>query len=84
VSIRRKYGVSLFAFGVLALLAWLTLSNDPFVVHESTFGAFVHIHFRTAVLAVLALLAFMTTVAFWRATIEERREADSHQEQARF
>ena len=80
MSIRRKYGVSLVAFGVLALLAWLTLSNDPFVVHDSILGAFIHIHFRTAVLAVLTLLACMTTVAFWRATIEERREATSQPE----
>jgi hypothetical protein len=80
VSTRRKYGVSLVAFAILGLLAWLTLSNDPFVVHDSIFGEFIHVHFRTAVLAVLALLAFMTTVAFWRATIEERREAESQQE----
>ena len=80
MSIRRKYGVSLVAFGVLALLAWLTLSNDPFVVHEDLFGGVVHVHFRGAVLTVLALLAFMTTVAFWRATIEERREAKSQPE----
>ena len=80
MNIRRKYGVSLVAFGALALLAWLTLSNDPFVVYDSIFGAFIHIHFRTAVLVVLALLASMTTVAFWRATIEERREAESQPE----
>jgi len=80
LSIRKKYGVALGAFGVLALLASFTLSNDPFVVHEDLLGGVVHIHFRGAVLAVLALLAFMTTVAFWRATIEERREAKSQPE----
>ena len=80
MSIRRKYGVSLGAFGALALLAWLTLSNDPFVVYDSVFGAVMHIHLRTSVFAVLGLLAFMTTVAFWRAAMEERREASSQQE----
>ena len=80
MNIRRKYGVSLFAFGVLALVAWLTLSNDPFVIYDSVFGAVIHIHFRTSVFAVLGLLAFMTTVAFWRATMEERREAKSQPE----
>jgi hypothetical protein len=80
LSIRKKYGVALGAFGVLALLASLTLSNYLFVLHEDLFGGVVHIHFRGAVLAVLGLLAFMTTVAFLRARIEERREAGTQQE----
>ena len=79
MDIRKKFGFSLAAFAALALLSWLTLSNDPFVVYDSVFGAVVHIHLRTSVLAVLGLLAFMTTVAFWRATMEERREAKSQE-----
>jgi hypothetical protein len=79
LNTRKKFAFSLVAFLVLALLSWQTLSNDPILIHDSTLGIEISIRFRTATLVVLGLLAVLTTVAFWRATVEERREADSKQ-----
>jgi hypothetical protein len=79
LDIRKKFGFSLAAFAVLAVLSWLTLSNDPMWIHDTTLGIEFNIRFRTATLMVLGLLAFVTTMAFLRARIEERRETASHQ-----
>jgi hypothetical protein len=80
LNIRKKFGFSLIAFAALALLSWLTLSNDPMWIHDTTLGIEFSIRFRTAALLVLGLLSFMTTLAFLRARIEQRRETASHQE----
>jgi hypothetical protein len=80
LNIRKKFGFSLAAFAVLGILSWLTLSNDPMWIHDTTLGIEFSIRFRTANLLVLGLLAFITTLAFLRARIEERRETASHQE----
>jgi hypothetical protein len=80
LSIRKKFGISLIAFTALALLSWLTLSNDPIPLRDSVLGFEVEIRFRTAALAVLGLMAVLTTFSFWRTTIEERREATSQQD----
>jgi hypothetical protein len=80
LDIRKKFGFSLAAFVALAILSWLTLSNDPMWIHDTTLGFEFSIRFRTATLLVLGLLAFLTTLAFLRARIEERRETTSHQE----
>ena len=80
MDIRKKFGFALAAFAVLAVLSWLTLSNDPMWIHDTTLGIEFNIRFRTATLMVLGLLAFVTTMAFLRARIEERRETASHQE----
>jgi hypothetical protein len=80
VNTRKKFAFSLVAFLVLALLSWQTLSNDPILIHERALGIEVSIRFRTATMLVLGLLALLTTGAFWRATVEERRETGSKQE----
>ena len=80
MDIRKKFGFSLAAFAVLGILSWLTLSNDPMSIHDTTMGIEFNIRFRTATLLVLGLLACVTTLAFLRARIEERRETESHQE----
>jgi hypothetical protein len=80
LNIRKKFGFSLAAFAVLGILSWLTLSNDPMWIHDTTLGIEFSIRFRTATLLVLGLLAFITTLAFLRARIEEQRETASHQE----
>ena len=80
MNIRKKFAFSLIGFFVLALLSWQTLSNDPIAIHESGLGLDFSIRFRTATLLVLGLLAGLTTLSFWRATLEERREAASKEE----
>jgi hypothetical protein len=80
VNTRKKFAFSLVVFLVLALLSWQTLSNDPILIHDRALGIEISIRFRTATLLVLGLLAGLTTVAFCRTTIEERRETDSKQE----
>ena len=80
MNIRKKFVFSLAAFAVLGILSWLTLSNDLMWIHDTTLGIEFNIRFRTATLLVLGLLAFITTLAFLRARIEERRETASHQE----
>jgi len=80
LNIRKKFGFSLAAFAVLGILSWLTLSNDPMWIHDTTLGIEFTIRFRTATLLVLGLLVFITTLSFLRARIEEQRETASHQE----
>ena len=80
MSTRKKFVFSLVAFLVLALLSWQTMSDDPILIHDRTFGFDINIRFRTATLMVLGLLAALTTISFWRTTIEEKRDADSKRE----
>jgi hypothetical protein len=80
VSIRKKFCISLIAFGILGLLSWLTLSNDPMHLRDSFLGFEVEIRFRTAVLALLGLFAVLTSLTFWRITLEERRQAESQRD----
>jgi drug/metabolite transporter (DMT)-like permease len=79
LNTRKKFAFSLVAFLGLALLSWQTLSNDPMRIRDSALGIEISIRFRTATLLVLGLLAALTTGAFWRATIGERREEGSKQ-----
>jgi len=74
LNTRKRFVFSLIAFAVLAILCWQTMSNDPIVIHERTFGVDVSIRFRTVTLAIIGLLAARTTLAFFRTTAEERRE----------
>ena len=71
---RKKFVFSLIAFAVLAILCWQTMSNDPIVIHERSFGVDVNVRFRTVTLAIIGLLAARTTLAFFRTQAEERRE----------
>ena len=77
LNTRKKFAFSLLAFAVLALLCWQTMSNEPILLHDSSFGFDINIRFRTATLAVIGLLAALTTISFWRTTLEEKREASS-------
>ena len=72
---RKRFVFSLIAFAVLAILSWHTMSSDPIVIHERSFGVDVSIRFRTVTLVIIGLLAARTTLAFFRSTAEERREA---------
>jgi hypothetical protein len=80
LNIRKKFGLSLIAFGALAALSWLTLSNDPVALHESALGFGIEVRFRTAVLTVLGLLTVFTTLSFWRTTREDRHSAATQQD----
>jgi hypothetical protein len=80
LNIRKKFVLSLMAFGLLAALSWLTLSNDPMAVYDPALGFDIEVKFRTAVLAVLGALAVFTTLSFWRTTREDRHSAASQQD----
>jgi hypothetical protein len=80
LNTRKKFAFSLGAFLVLALLSWNTMSNDPIPLHDARLGIELSVNFRTATLMVLGLLAALTTVSFWRATVAERREGETEQD----
>jgi len=75
LSSKKKFVTACVALGLLALLSWVTLSNDPVVMHDRSSGVDVVIRFRTAVLSVLGLFGALISVAFWRTTIEEKRDS---------
>jgi len=56
------------------------MSSDPISLHDSKLGIEVSISFRTATVAVLGLLAALTTVNFLRARAEERRQGSIERE----
>ena len=74
MAIKKKFGLALIAFGVLAVLSWVTLSDDPVQLRETVLGFDVHIRFRTATLAFLGLLAALSAISSWRNWLNERRE----------
>jgi hypothetical protein len=78
LSIGKKFGLAMVAFAVLALLSWLTLSNDP--MRDSLLGFEVEIRFRNATLAFLGVLAALTAISSWRNWVNERREQTSQQD----
>ena len=80
MNTRKKFAFSLVAFLVLALLSWNTMSGDPISLHDAKLGIEVSVSFRTATVAVLGLLAALTTVNFLRATTAERRERSAERE----
>ena len=75
MSAKRKFGFAMIAFATLGVLCWLTLSNDPVVLHDFAAGYVVHLHFRSAALAVLGIWTLLTTLAFLHAQNDERRDA---------
>ena len=79
---KKKFVAAFVGLGVLALLSWLTLSNQPVGMHDRSTGIDVVIRYRTAALAVMGLFSALTALAFWRARIEEKRDAASEQQQA--
>jgi hypothetical protein len=74
---RKKFAFSMAAFLALALLSWSTMSNVPVPVHSTELGIDFSIDFRMVTLAILGLLATRTALSYWRATVEQRREAAS-------
>jgi hypothetical protein len=65
---KRKFVLALVAYGVLAVLAWTTLSDEPIQVFSA------NIRLRTGTLLILGLFAFRAALYFWRTRIEEQRE----------
>jgi len=75
VNAKKKFVFSLSAFAALGVMSWLTLSNDPIVLHDFAAGFVIHIHFRNAVLVILGIWTLLTTLAFFRAQNEEHKDA---------
>jgi hypothetical protein len=73
VTIRKKFGLALVAYAVLAVLAWTTLSDEPIRVFNA------NVRLRTGTLIILGLFAFRAALYFWRTRIEEEREARNPQ-----
>jgi ABC-type uncharacterized transport system permease subunit len=69
VTIRKKFGLALVAYAVLAVLAWTTLSDEPIQVFNA------NVRLRTGTLIILGLFAFRAALYFWRTRIEEERES---------
>jgi hypothetical protein len=80
LNTRKKFAFSLGAFLVLGLLSWNTMSNEPIPLRDTRLGIDVSINFRMATLFILALLAALTTVNFFRAVAAERREGSAEQD----
>jgi asparagine N-glycosylation enzyme membrane subunit Stt3 len=73
LTIRKKFGLALIAYAVLGVLAWTTLSDEPIQVFNA------NVRLRTGTLLILGLFAFRAALYFWRARIEEEREARNPQ-----
>ena len=78
MAIGKKFGLAMLAFVVLALLSWLTLSNEP--MRDTLLGFEVEIRFRTTTMAFLGVLALLTAISSWRNWLNERREQISQQD----
>jgi hypothetical protein len=68
VTIKKKFVLAVVAYGVLGVLAWTTLSNDPIQVFNA------NIRLRTATLLILGLFAFRAALHFWRTRMEQEQE----------
>jgi cysteine sulfinate desulfinase/cysteine desulfurase-like protein len=68
LTIKKKFVLALIAYGVLGVLAWTTLSNEPIRVFET------NVNLRSGTLVVLGLFAFRAALYFWRTRIEEEQE----------
>jgi hypothetical protein len=68
VTIKKKFALALFAYAVLGVLAWTTLSDEPIQVFNA------NIRLRTGTLIILGLFAFRAALYFWRTRIEEEQE----------
>jgi hypothetical protein len=74
LATKKKFVLALVAYGVLAVLAWTTLSDDPIRVFA------LNVKLRSGTLAILALFVFRSALYFWRTKIEseaEDRQRDS-------
>ena len=68
MTIKKKFALALIAYGVLGILAWTTLSDEPIRVFNG------NVRLRTGTLIVLGLFAFRAALYFWRTRIEEEHE----------
>jgi hypothetical protein len=69
VTIKKKFVLSLIAYAVLGVLAWITLSDEPIRVFNG------NVRLRTGTLLILGLFAFRGALYFWRTRIEGERES---------
>ena len=67
MTIKKKFVLALIAYGVLGVLAWTTLSDEPIRVFNANVGL------RSGTLLVLGLFAFRAALYYWRTRIEEER-----------
>jgi hypothetical protein len=67
VTIKKKFGLALIAYGVLGVLAWTTLSDEPIRVFNA------NVRLRSGTLLVLGLFAFRAALYYWRTRSEEER-----------
>jgi hypothetical protein len=68
LEIKKKFVMALVAYGVLGVLAWTTLSDEPIPI----FGTNVNLRYGT--LVILGIFAFRAALYYWRARIEEERD----------
>jgi hypothetical protein len=74
LATKKKFVLALVAYGVLAVLAWTTLSDDSIRVFA------LNVKLRSGTLLILALFVFRSALYFWRTKIEsetEDRQGDS-------
>ena len=67
MTIKKKFVLALIAYGVLGVLAWTTLSDEPIRVFSA------NVRLRSGTLLVLGLFAFRAGLYYWRTRIEEER-----------
>jgi len=67
LTIKKKFVLALIAYGVLGVLAWTTLSDEPIRVFNA------NVRLRSGTLLVLGLFAFRAALYYWRTRIEEER-----------
>ena len=68
VTLKKKFVLALIAYGVLGILAWTTLSDEPIRVFNA------NVRLRTGTLLILGLFALRGALYYWRTRIEEERE----------
>jgi hypothetical protein len=74
LATKKKFVLALVAYGVLAVLALTTLSDEPIRVFA------LNVKLRSGTLLILALFVFRSALYFWRTRIEdgaENRQAGS-------
>ncbi len=67
VTIKKKFVATLIAYGVLGVLAWTTLSDEPIQVFN------LNVKLRTGTLLILGVFVFRAVLYFWRTRIEDER-----------
>ena len=65
MTVKKKFAVALIAYGVLGLLAGLTLSDETVRVFD------LNVRLRTGTLLILGLFVFRAALHFWRTRMEQ-------------